>query len=372
MSSRKRIAIVGTGRMGANMARRLAECGHPITAVYDSNSQLAKSLAAELGVEPVRSLDAVTKAADVILTVVSDDNAMRAIFSNRKNSLLTGCKGQIFINCATVSPETHRRIDAAVKKAGGSAIEACMASSITQAREGKLFLMTGGDKRTLNRVRKVLDDLSDQLIHIGPTGKAAEVKLLVNVVMNSNTAALAEGLGLGSALGIDLKLLRKIFSLTGANSRVLETDGEDMANRDHECYFSAAHAAKDSGLAIALGRKARLALPVAEAALAQYRRMEQIGLGNLDKSGVAELTFRDRITRTHRKSKPTSRQVAVAKKTAARKITAKSTPPKAVVSARKRAPHQAGLTTRKRTLSSTSGTTKRQPISRAQVRQKKR
>lgn len=371
MSTRKRIAIVGTGRMGANMARRLAECGHTITTVYDSNPKSATSLATELGVQSAKSLDAVTAAADIILTVVSDDTAMRSIFSRRKNSLLSGCKGRIFINCATVSPDTHRRVDAAAAKAGASAIEACMASSITQAREGKLFLMIGGEKRTLNRVRKLLDDLSDQLIHIGPTGKAAEVKLLVNVVMNSNTAALAEGLGLGNALGIDLKLLRKIFSLTGANSRVLETDGEDMANRDHECYFSAAHAAKDSHLAVKLGRKARLSLPVAEAALAQYRRMEQIGLGNLDKSAIAELTFRGRITQSHRKSKPTSRQAAVAKKSAARKIIGRSSPPATVTDARKRAPHQAGLTTRKRTLSGSSGAAKRLPISHAQVRRKK-
>ncbi len=85
--------------------------------------------------------------------------------------------------------------------------------------------------------------------YIGKAGEAAKVKALVNMVMNINTAGLAEGLGLGAALGLDLKMLREVFSQTGANSRVLETDGEDMQNRDHSCFFSAAHAAKDSGIA---------------------------------------------------------------------------------------------------------------------------
>jgi 3-hydroxyisobutyrate dehydrogenase-like beta-hydroxyacid dehydrogenase len=111
------------------------------------------------------------------------------------------------------------------------------------------------------------------------------------MVMNINTAGLAEGLGLGQALGIDLTLLREIFAQTGANSRVLETDGADMQNREHDCYFSAAHAAKDSGIAVALAEEAGLSVPLAEATLHQYRAMIERGLGELDKSGVAELMF---------------------------------------------------------------------------------
>ena len=129
---------------------------------------------------------------------------------------------------------------------------------------------------------------------MGPTGRGAQVKALVNMVMNINTAGLAEGLGLGAALGLDLEVLREVFARTGANSRVLETDGADMQNREHDCYFSAAHAAKDSGIAVALARQAGVGVPLAEAALGQYRRMVERGLGELDKSGVAELTFRDR------------------------------------------------------------------------------
>src|SRR5213595_2270637 len=116
------------------------------------------------------------------------------------------------------------------------------------------------------------------------------------VVMNINTAGLAEGLGLGEALGLDLTMLREVFAQTGAASRVLQTDGEDMQNRDHACFFSAAHAAKDSGIALQLAKEAGLDLPLARETKAQYERMVAIGLGELDKSGIAELTFKGRLT----------------------------------------------------------------------------
>jgi 3-hydroxyisobutyrate dehydrogenase len=113
-------------------------------------------------------------------------------------------------------------------------------------------------------------------------------------VTNANAAALAEGLGLGRALGLDLDMLREVFAQTGANSQVLKTDGEDMQNRAHECYFSAAHAAKDSTIAWVLGSGAGLQLPLAAATRLQYERLVALGLGGLDKSAVAELTFRGR------------------------------------------------------------------------------
>ena len=139
-----------------------------------------------------------------------------------------------------------------------------------------------------------MKELAAQIRFVGKAGEAAKVKALVNMVMNINTAGLAEGLGLGAALGLDLTMLREVFSQTGANSRVLETDGEDMQNREHSCFFSAAHAAKDSGIALELARNLGLDLPLARATKEQYDRMIAEGLGDLDKSGIAELTFKDR------------------------------------------------------------------------------
>jgi 3-hydroxyisobutyrate dehydrogenase-like beta-hydroxyacid dehydrogenase len=231
-----------------------------------------------------------------VVTVVTDDAAMRTIFGlgGEADHLLVGSSGKIFINCATISPQVHIEVEQAAHAAGADSLEACMASSITQARQGTLYLMVGGDETVFKKVEPILRAMSTELRHVGSTGQAAKVKALVNMVMNINTAGLAEGLGLGDALGLDLTMLREIFSQTGANSRVLETDGEDMQNREHSCFFSAAHAAKDSGIALSLGHAAGLSLPLAEAAKAQYDRMVTAGLGEYDKSGIAELTFRGR------------------------------------------------------------------------------
>src|ERR1043166_4479484 len=288
------IGFVGVGRMGANMARRLNDRSFRVTAVYDSNRKAATDLAAELGCAAAQDLSEVTAEADVIFTVVTDDNAMREIFSGKGDNLLKNARGKIFINCATISPQVHVDVETLAQQAGAESLEAGMGSSITQARQGKLYLMCGGEEKTFRKAEPILKELSAQMRFVGKAGEAAKVKALVNMVMNINTAGLAEGLGLGDALGLDLEMLREVFSQTGANSRVLETDGEDMQNRERSCFFSAAHAAKDSRIALELARSLGLDLPLARATKEQYERMINEGLGELDKSGVAELTFKDR------------------------------------------------------------------------------
>ena len=293
----ERIGVVGVGRMGANMARRLSECGYRVTALFDVNRAAARALAEEIGAEATGTLREVTAKADVIITVVTDDKAMRKVFSPRGDTLLADAAGKTFVNCATISPEVHVEVEKLARRAKAYSLEACMASSITQARQGTLYLMCGGERAVFDRLRPLLEKLSDNgklLRYIGGAGKAAQVKALVNMVMNINTAGLAEGLALGDALGLDLPMLREVFSQTGANSRVLQTDGEDMQNRDHSCFFSAAHAAKDSGIALNLAKKQKLNLPLAATTKRQFDRMEREGFGELDKSGVAELTFKGR------------------------------------------------------------------------------
>src|SRR5665213_695779 len=265
MTTTPRVGVVGVGRMGANIARRLEDAGYAVTAVADTDRARAEALAAELGAEVPATLAGLTAVCDVVLTVVSDDAAMRAIFAAEGDSLLRGAGGKVFVNCATISPEVHVEVDALARDAGASAVEACMASSIPQAREGTLYLICGGDAAAFARVRPLLESMSVSLRWVGGPG--------------------------GAALGIDLGALMDVFAHTGANSRVLETDGADMVAREHDVYFAAAHAAKDSGIALALGERAGLRLPLAEATLAQYRRLVAAGHGELDKSAVAELTF---------------------------------------------------------------------------------
>jgi 3-hydroxyisobutyrate dehydrogenase len=282
--------------MGANMALRLKDEGYTIAAVYDTRPESSERSARETGATAVATLAEITARADVVITVVTDDAAMYSIFAESGDSLLVGARGKVFVNTATVTPAVHVEVERRANARGAETLEACMASSITQARDGTLYLMVGGKRDVFERVKPMLERMSSSLRYIGPAGTAAQVKALVNMVMNVNTAGLAEGLGLGDALGLDLTMLRDVFAQTGAHSRVLETDGLDMQNREHDVYFSAAHAAKDSHIANALGREHGLSLPVSEATAAQFDRMVERGIGDLDKSGIAELTFRARAT----------------------------------------------------------------------------
>ena len=289
-----KIGFVGVGRMGYNMALRLMDEGYRILAVHDRIPDAASCVASQTGALVARSLGEVTEKADVIVTVVGTDQEMLSLFSETGDSLLKGASGRTFVNCATLSPDVHVEIERRARAHGAGSLEASMASSITQARDGTLYLMVGGERGTFERVRPLLEAMSTSLRWIGPSGQAAKLKALVNMVMNINTAGLAEGLGLAEALGLDLTMVREVFSQTGAASRVLETDGGDMQRREHDVFFSAAHAAKDSRIALTLASRAGLYLPLAMATSSQYARMEALGLGEIDKSGISELTFLSR------------------------------------------------------------------------------
>src|SRR5204863_288744 len=178
----------------------------------------------ELGCAAGQDLSEVTEESDVSVTVVTDDNAVRQIFSATGDDLFVNGRGKLFINCETISPRVEIDLEKLAERAGAQTLEACMASSITQAREGSLYLMCAGSKEAFRNGEPILKELGSTVRFVGQSGEAAKVKALVNMVMNINTAGLAEGLGLGAALGLDLEMLRKVFSQTGAASRVLETD----------------------------------------------------------------------------------------------------------------------------------------------------
>jgi len=194
------VGFVGVGRMGANMARRLHDKGYRITAVQDRHFQTAEGLARELACEAAPIPARVAELSEVIITVVSDDAAMREIYAG-PTGLLTHANERLFINCATITPLVHLETEQAVERQGGVSLEACMASSITQARQGTLYLMCGGKREVFERAKPLLEALGSTLRYIGKVGEAAKVKALVNMVMNSNTAVLAEGLGLGAGIG---------------------------------------------------------------------------------------------------------------------------------------------------------------------------
>src|SRR2546421_11492029 len=150
------IGFVGVGRMGANMARRLADCGFHVTAVYDVSRAAATKLAGELGCAACQDLSEVTAQSNIIITVVSDDAAMRQIFAKSGNSLLVNSNGRLFINCATITPRGHLEVEELAGKAVAGFFEAGMAPSMTQAGDRLLYLMSGGKEETFRAPQPIL------------------------------------------------------------------------------------------------------------------------------------------------------------------------------------------------------------------------
>ena len=173
MATTERIGVVGVGRMGANIARRLKDVGYPIAAVYDVRPEVAKEIAQELGAEVAPTLARVTELSDVIITVVTDDKAMRTIYATSGDSLLNGAKGKLFINAATITPQVHIDVEKLAEERGAQSLEGSMASSIPQAREGTLYLMIGGRKEAFDRAKPILDKMSSSLKYVGKAGEAA-------------------------------------------------------------------------------------------------------------------------------------------------------------------------------------------------------
>ncbi len=130
-----KIGFVGVGRMGFNMAQRLHDCNYPIAAVYDLNKEVAADLAEKTGAQACDKLQDVTRLSEIIFTVVTDDAAMQHIYHDEEDNLLIGAEGKTFINCATLSPSIHVALEQACHEVGAQALEACMASSIPQARQ---------------------------------------------------------------------------------------------------------------------------------------------------------------------------------------------------------------------------------------------
>src|SRR6516165_9063446 len=170
-----KIGFVGVGRMGANMARRLKDVGYPVVAVFDSYSEIAIELAKELGCDAVSRVSKVSELSDAVFSVVTDDNKKSQIYFGEDN-LFAHAAGRLFVNCATISPSVHVEVAKKGGEAGAMVIEAPMASSVTHAREGKLFFMLAGDPAVIDESEPVLKDLSVKMRYVGGPGKAAELK----------------------------------------------------------------------------------------------------------------------------------------------------------------------------------------------------
>jgi 3-hydroxyisobutyrate dehydrogenase-like beta-hydroxyacid dehydrogenase len=211
------VAIVGTGRMGAAMARALARAGHDVI-LQNRTRAKCDPIAAEIGANVVDSPAEAAAASDVTITMLADDTAVRAVFTGRGGLVEGAHGGGVLVDMSTVLPETIRSLETEVRATGSGVLDAPVSGSVTLAESGGLTLMVGGDEADLQRVRPALDAVAKTIFHLGPLGSGAAMKLAVNTVVFGLNGALAEGLALAEASGVDRAIAYDVIAAGAAGA----------------------------------------------------------------------------------------------------------------------------------------------------------
>jgi 3-hydroxyisobutyrate dehydrogenase/2-hydroxy-3-oxopropionate reductase len=250
--------------MGGSMARALAREGRTLV-VHNRTPEKAQALVDDLG-EGKASVAAtpadVARQADVILTMLADDAAVEAVFT-QPDGLLAGARpGTVFVDLSTVMPSTIQGLEARIRATGAGALDAPVSGSTATAESGQLTLMVGGTEADLERARPALEPLAKTIVHVGALGAGAAMKLAVNTVIFGLNEAVAEGLVLAERAGIDRQVAYDVLatSAVGApylgykRAAFLDPDGTPTA-------FALDLAAKDLRLIAALAEAVGATIP---------------------------------------------------------------------------------------------------------------
>lgn len=284
--SKPHIAFLGLGLMGSGMARRLLTNGFPLT-VFNRNSQKAKLLAAENARVAASPREAASQA-DVIISMVADDNASSQMWLGNDGALAGARPGTVCIECSTVTVDWVQRLASAAAEVGCEFLDAPVTGSKTHAAAGELNFIVGGDPATLEKVRPVLAAMSKSILPLGPVGSGALLKLINNFVCGVQVAALAEAMAMIERSGLDRAKAMEIIANGAPGSPLVKTVWARMATRDFTPHFLMDLMAKDLGYAIKEGGKLSVELITAAAALDQFRKGILAGLGEKDMSAVIE------------------------------------------------------------------------------------
>ena len=196
-----RVAVVGTGRMGAAMAGRLAAAGHDVVAQNRTRSR-AEAVAARHGLRVATSPREAAADAEVVLVSLADDEALRAAYGG-PDGLLAGLRpGGVVADTSTVDPATVQELGPQVAEAGAQLLDTPVSGSVSTVEAGQLMVMAGGDPDALRQAQPVLDAFATRVIHLGALGAGATMKLAVNSMIHALNEALAEALVLAEKAGV--------------------------------------------------------------------------------------------------------------------------------------------------------------------------
>lgn len=289
MSAGLRVAVIGTGRMGTAMVGRLAGAGHHLT-VHNRTRAKAEAVAARHDAAVAPTPREAVREADVVLVSLADDAAVRAAYGGPDGLVAGLAAGQVVADTSTVDPETLRGLEAAVVAAGAALLDTPVSGSVSTVEAGALLVMAGGDAAALERARPALEAIASRIVHLGPLGAGATMKLSVNAMVHALNGALAEALVLAEKAGLDRARAYDVIaaSAVGAPFVAYKRDAYLSPERT-PVAFALNLVAKDLALADALA--ARVAAPMPQLATNRevVQRAVAAGLGDADLSALATL-----------------------------------------------------------------------------------
>jgi 3-hydroxyisobutyrate dehydrogenase len=291
------VAFLGLGVMGGGMAGRLIDQGFSVTVWNRTHERATAWLGARgpaagptrVATSPRRAVEG----ADVVVSMVADDAASRAVWLGPEGVLAGARPGAVFIESSTVSPAWIEELAVRSTEAGHSLLDAPVTGSRTQAEAGQLLFLVGGAADPLERARPVLAAMSRGLLHVGPTGSGARLKLINNFVCGVQAAALAEALSMIERAGLTREVAAGVLAEGAPGSPLVKAVGLRMTRGDYTVHFALDLMRKDLSYAIAEGDRLGLDLATATAALGRFAEASAAGFGLADFSAVVEAPRRD-------------------------------------------------------------------------------
>lgn len=287
-----KIGIVGLGSMGAPIAGRLLDLQNS-SQVYGTNRTRAK--AAKLVARGLHWRDTpreVAAAADVVFSMVADDDALDAITAG-PDGILAGLRpGAVYVDMSTVSPHMSRELADRVRAAGATLLDAPVSGSVPAAETGRLTIMVGGPEEAFRTVLPLLRRLGSSVTLVGDNGQGLLLKLAINISLAAQMLAFSEGLALAERGGIDPKLAAETMAASAIGSPMLRARLPLVLDLPKQAWFDMALMHKDIRLALEAVPDPGLALPTALAANDLLTLGEEMGYAHRDIAGFYEVLTR--------------------------------------------------------------------------------
>jgi 3-hydroxyisobutyrate dehydrogenase-like beta-hydroxyacid dehydrogenase len=261
-----KVGIVGLGRMGSAMARRLRQQGFDVVG-WDQKTQANQAMAAD-GLAVAANPSDVAVRSEAIISSITEDQGARKIFTGVGGFLAGDVGGKLFIEMSTLQPMTGRELAPLVEARGARLIDAPVLGTIPQVQAGSLFAMVGGKAEDLERARPVLEKLTRRIVHMGGNGSGYAMKLAANLGLGAYIQAIAESLALGLQQGLALDLMVDVLQESATATGWLKAKAGVLKGGSGDMTLDIRTLRKDIMSAVATGALTGVPMPLAAGTLA--------------------------------------------------------------------------------------------------------